>query len=243
MTLRAPTLDDPCTSEPCHASDVGSYQLEFKAESKHNMDTAAESLEKLLNGSVDVDVSIEGCVVAHAHLDLLPVAQGSASVQARLNLVPAPESGRTLKPNSNITLAVHLAEQKSDTLPDSPAHGADATHPTARVPFQFLDEHEASESTVASISCLPTSDLPSELLNAASFAMGGIDIHFGLMWLSESCAHGFGSAIACCDGQSLKKYGRCRKLLRRDTYLSLRDTASSGGSFYVELARSLPPVA
>lgn len=240
MILRAPTLDEPCTSEPCQVSDVGSYQLDFKAESKHSLDSVAENLGTLLNGFVYVDVCIAGSVVAHARLDLLPVAQGSASVQARLNLIPNQESSGSLKSNANITLAAHLTQDNEDAFPDNPAQGAnEPPNQLGRVPFHFLGDQEVSNSTVASISCLPATNLPPAFLTAACSAIGGLTICMGLSWQSESSASGFFSSVGLCDGQEFQKHQHCRTLLRRDDFLSLQDAAASCGKFYVEIARSV----
>lgn len=219
---------------------MGSYLMDFKAESKHSVDSVADSMATLLNGFVDVDVCIAGRVVAHAHLDLLPVAQGLASVQARLNLIPNQESLEILKSNANITLAAHLTQDSEESLPHNPAQPAnEAPNQIGRVPFQFLDDQEVCKSTVASISFLPMTNLPPAFLTAANSSVCGFTICIGLSWQSESSASGFFSTVGLCDGQGFQKYRLCRTLLRHDVFLSLQDAAASPGKFYIEIARSV----
>ena len=115
VTLKSPTLDGPCTSEPCSLSDVGSYQLNYTAESKHALATVHQDLPKLLNSPLVVEVSVDGGTVAQAQLDLLPVAsQASASVQARLNLIQSQDEW-PLAPNANVTVAVTFTRDAPET--------------------------------------------------------------------------------------------------------------------------------
>eukprot|EP00892_Ulva_mutabilis_P006958 jgi/Ulvmu1/4634/UM002_0365.1 len=239
VTLRAPTLDDACISEPCALSDVGSYPVDLKAESKHPLETIAGALGALLNGFVSVEVSISNQVVASAKLDLLPLAQGSESVQARLKLTPSVDSEQVLLPHPNVTVAAHLTRD-ADEVEDTtlPRVSGEAAAQEARTPFRFLNETEVSESTVASIICTPV-ELPPPFLSASGAASGGMQIRMGIMWLDDTSAHGFSSIVGMCDGDKFLGKGKGRSLLRTDDFLSLQDAAASGHPFYVEMGRYL----
>ena len=239
VTLQAPTLDEACVSEPCKLSDLGSYQVDFKAESKHSLATIADSLDCLINGFVSVDVSIGDSNIACAHLDLLPIAQGSASVQARLNLHPSQENGEhVLLPSSNITVAAHVTrEDEHAGNVDVSSVPGESLYQQTRVPFHFLSERQATESAVASLSCIPTSDVPPAFMSAAAASSGGIQIRFGFMWLGDESPHGFSSVIGVCDGEQFHQKRKTRTLLCYEEFASLQDAVASGKSVYMEIAR------
>lgn len=201
------------------------------------MGAIADTLDILLNGSLGVEVSVGGEVVAHASLDLLPMAQGSASVQARLNLTPSQTGMLSISQSSNIALAAHLTQDNADAVSAGVAQAETAQAPTLRMPFHFLTEQEVSESSVACISCMPKTGLPQEFLTAAGSAPEGMHLCLGLMWLDESIAHGIHRRIGQCDGQEFHKIAKCRTLLRSDDFASLQNAAASRGPFYIEISR------
>ena len=240
VTLKSPTLDGPCTSEPCSLSDVGSYQLNYTAESKHALATVHQDLPKLLNSPLVVEVSVDGGTVAQAQLDLLPVAsQASASVQARLNLIQSQDEW-PLAPNANVTVAVTFtrdAPETSDKGTEDVSPESDNISKELFAPFHFVDVSTVAESTVLALGPASATDLPSTFLSATAAVPSGLGVQLALLWQTDNSWTGTSSALGVCSGGAVAWNTAWRTFVQPADFAALKDAVESGSDIYVEVAR------
>jgi hypothetical protein len=233
-------LDGPCTSEPCSLSDVGSYQLNYSAESKHSLATAHQNLPKLLNSPLVVEVSADGQVVGHARLDLLPVASlASASIQARLNLIQSQEEW-PLAPNANITVAVTCTRDAPEESAGPAGHQQMPSDGAARepfIPFHFVDAATVTESSVLTVAPGAVTDLPSGFLSATAAAPSGLGVRLALVWRSVSSWTGVTSSLGVCSGAQVTWQTGWRTFVNPTDLAALKDAINDGSDVYLEVAR------
>ena len=240
VTLKSPTLDGPCTSEPCSLSDVGSYQLSYTAESKHALAKAHQDLPKLLNSPLVVEVSVHGQIVAQAQLDLLPVAsQASASVQARLNLIQSQEEW-TLAPHANVTVAVSFrrdAPETSDNGTEELPSQSENVSKELFTPFHFVDVSTVTETSVLALGPASATELPSSFLSATTAVPSGLGVQLALIWQTGECWTGITSSLGECSGEVVAWSAAWRTFVKPADFAALKDAVRSGIDIYVEVAR------
>lgn len=219
-----------------------SYQLNYSAESKHLLSNAHQDLPKLLNSPLVVEVSADGEVVAHAQLDLLPVAsQASASVQARLNLIQSREEW-PLAPNANITVAVTFTRDAPEVSGDGAAQEEQpsANDNVARelfTPFHFVDVSNLTESTVLALGPASATDLPSSFLSATAAVPSGLGVQLALIWRTGSSWVGSASSLGVCSGTAVAWDTAWRTFIKPADFAALKDAIEEGAEVFLEVAR------
>lgn len=248
VTLHAPTLAQPCTSEAVHLSELGSYSPQLQAESRHELAHAGELLSKLLNGQVTIRVSADGQHVGEAQLDLLPAASaGCSSVAGRLDL-RAGESGNEglhLLPSANVTVSVSFVREpdaagtagEADSVATERTPTEDRAPAGKRVPFCFVPAEDDEATTVLTLKPHTISDPPSIM----SSAPGGFRGCAGLVW--PGGAGPARAALPVADWQvgGFAWAAQHRVFLDRVQFAALQKTVLGGQPVYLELARCARP--